>query len=591
MKVRQRIVGGTESHHVRELRLGDGKGVEHTSTTWLGALLVTLVVFGLAQRGAVASECGETFLQAKVSEMPELGGQFGSSVDIRGDLALVGSAYVDGANTNSGIAEIFRFDGTDWVLEATLEPTSSVDGTRFGVAVAISDRLAIVGTETDEAYVFRHDGSSWNLEQLLTGIAGSGYGLAVDIDDTVAIVGAPYASSFRGRAHIYRFDGSMWIQEIGFQAGGSLAGFGISVKIQGDRAVCGAPGATSSFGEVYVYDFDGTAWSQSRLSQSSPALESDFGKAVDLSRTGDTILVGQPWVNSGRGAAWVFAYDGTDWIEGERLVSDPRQDDERFGSTVAMSYEGVAIVGAPNRGSNRGAAYAFSKVAEVWELSSKIVPEDRYELQFFSWSLAVDGATAIVGAIGDSLALSGAGAAYFVDVPLCAIRCREGVVDIANGTADDVLFVNGSAGTSEVRTIAVDADEVLWITMLSAPSGGPGKFVVHANLAEPSDATLSTLPASIGLTCFEMILNAGATPHAVWNNIGKEGAVGATLDFDGGVVDPDRAPCIFVEIGEGDLATVLPPGTVLTLQGVLLDPGSSSPKSASATNAVVVEIL
>ena len=73
-------------------------------------------------------------------------------------------------------------------------------------------------------------------------------------------------------------------------------------------------------------------------------------------------------------------------------------------------------------------------------------------------------------------------------------------------------------------------------------------------------------------------------PVIVANNVGKTSKVGESQFFGDPLDDPDRATTDI-------LFPTLPLGTVLTLQGVIIDPSSSSPKSASATNAVLVRFV
>ena len=151
-------------------------------------------------------------------------------------------------------------------------------------------------------------------------------------------------------------------------------------------------------------------------------------------------------------------------------------------------------------------------------------------------------------------------------------------------------MVNGAAGEGDRRTVRVEAGGPLDFEMLLPPAGGPGRFVVHANVGAPRLDTVTALPASIGTTCFPLLLNSGADPQAIWNSLGRESRVGSSRYFDGSpITDPMPAPTIFLDLPAGDL-TFLPAGTTLTLQGVILDPGSASTKSASATNAVEIVI-
>jgi hypothetical protein len=114
---------------------------------------------------------------------------------------------------------------------------------------------------------------------------------------------------------------------------------------------------------------------------------------------------------------------------------------------------------------------------------------------------------------------------------------------------------------------------------------------VHANAGTLSGSTLSVLPESIGVVCNPILLANGADPMAIWSNLDKPQHVGESTYFDGSAIpDPARAPTDFLDLPTGD-ATNLPVGSVVSFQGVVLDPGSTSPRGASATNAVTLRVL
>ncbi len=169
------------------------------------------------------------------------------------------------------------------------------------------------------------------------------------------------------------------------------------------------------------------------------------------------------------------------------------------------------------------------------------------------------------------------------------VDCKPGTINAGVGPVADVLFINGSTGGS-TRSIGIDSNQpFLWGTMLLPPGAGNGKYVVHADLGTPTGATARVLPADIGTTCFPFLLSDGATPSIIANNIGKENAVGASELFGTPTSDPPRAPAIFLQLNLPDAN--LPTGTIITFQGIEFDPQSVSVKSASTTNAVVVEML
>ncbi len=168
-------------------------------------------------------------------------------------------------------------------------------------------------------------------------------------------------------------------------------------------------------------------------------------------------------------------------------------------------------------------------------------------------------------------------------------ECALGTVGLgARVNPEQVLFVNGSAGGSDF-TMQLDLIDPMHAVLQMPEGGGPGRFVIHANLGLPQQDFLFELPGDIGTTCFPLLLPPAGTadPFAVWNNLGKENLVGSSIFLGQPIPDPLGAPSTFLNL------PLMPPemaGLTLTLQGVVLDPNSQSPKGASVTNAVIVEI-
>jgi hypothetical protein len=95
---------------------------------------------------------------------------FGYSVSIDGDYAIVG-AYGDDDNGNaSGSVYIFKWDGTNWVKHQKLLASDGDTNDQFGWSVSISGDYAIVGaiydddkgTNSGSAYIFQRDGVGWS---------------------------------------------------------------------------------------------------------------------------------------------------------------------------------------------------------------------------------------------------------------------------------------------------------------------------------------------------------------------------------------------------------------------------------------------
>ena len=125
--------------------------------------------------------------------------RFGTSVAINGDLAIVGAPLDDDGGPDSGSA--YLFDGsTGWSQIAEFTASDAGRSDEFGYSVAISDDLAIVGAWGDDdggsasgsAYLF--DGSTgWSqIAKLTASDAGRGdeFGYSVAISGDLAVAGA-----------------------------------------------------------------------------------------------------------------------------------------------------------------------------------------------------------------------------------------------------------------------------------------------------------------------------------------------------------------------------------------------------------------
>jgi FG-GAP repeat len=84
-----------------------------------------------------------------------------------------------------------------------------------------------------------------------------------------------------------------------------------------------------------------------------------------------------------------------------------------FGSSIAVSGT-VAIVGAPGRHNDTGAAYVFSESGGVWTQQAELSASDGAPGDHFAYSVALSGGTAVIGAYGHGGGASGPGGAAYV---------------------------------------------------------------------------------------------------------------------------------------------------------------------------------
>ena len=253
------------------------KGQHMTQNTSYTRSILALIALALLAALPAASHAQCARQQAKLlASDGATGDEFGFSVSISGNVAIVGSQGDDDNGADSGSAYIFAFDGTTWVLQRKLVPVDGAAGDLFGESVSISGDVAIVGAPLDDdngdrsgsAYIYRFDGTTWSQEQKLLASDGAErdfFGISVSISGDVAVVGAlddDDNGTDSGSAYVFRFDGTTWTHEQKLLASDGAAEdfFGDSVSISGDVAIVGADGNDDNGPESgSAYMFTGVA--------------------------------------------------------------------------------------------------------------------------------------------------------------------------------------------------------------------------------------------------------------------------------------------------------------------------------------------
>ena len=260
----------------------------------------------------------------------EFNDQFGNSVSCDGARVLIG-APTGQRQWHLCLARfyLFGFDGTQWTEETKLTPSDGASYDQFGISVSLDGDRALIGAhEVDDngsnsgsAYVFAFNGTTWWQEAKLTaddGMANDQFGISVSLDGTRALVGAHLDDdngSDSGSAYVFYLDGINWLQEAKLTAldGEEDDLFGFSVSLDGNRALIGADqDDVNGFrsGSAYVFASDGQAWSQeANLIPTDGEMFHRFGRSVSLS--GTRALVGASWDDdngSAAGSAYLFFF-------------------------------------------------------------------------------------------------------------------------------------------------------------------------------------------------------------------------------------------------------------------------------------------
>ncbi len=526
--------------------------------------------------------------------------------------------------------------------------TLNAGNTSFGSSVSLSNdgsRLA-VGADTGDAgavYLFDVSGATvTHVTKVANGAgvslsSGDGFGTAVALsgDGTKLVVGAKGDDTNGNNAGtIYTFTaskaadtwGSTITQAVKLSHGATLSlgtvsldnwdnfGSSVSLSADGTKLAVGAHGDDDG-GAVYLYTVGGSGatWGSTvtqavKLSDSHASVSLDydgwFGSSVWLSGDGTKLVVGAPRDDDGgdsRGAVYLYTVGGSGATWGSTVtqavkLSDSHasvslDDDDRFGSSVSLSGDGMKLAVGASRdddgGGNRGAVYLFtvggsgatwgSTVTQAVKLSDSHASVSLDDRDWFGSgvSLSDDGTKLAVGAYGDDD--GGAGAVYLYTVGGSGATWGSTVtqaVKLSNSHAS-VSLDNGDLFGSSV-SLSADGSKLA----VGAAGDGDGGYhaigAVYLYTVGGSGATWgSTVTQAVKLSDSHASVsldNGDQFGSSVWlSGDGTKLAVGARYDDDGGSTHSDRGAVYLYTVGGSDATW----GSTVT-QAVKLSHGAST---------------
>jgi hypothetical protein len=329
------------------------------------------------------------------------GRPFGSSMSLSAD---GGTALIDGADRDDPENPVYVFvKGADgrWSQQAKLIVKDEITAGRkpgrvMSVTLSADGRTAFIGHsyllsfdqiatyQFGSVWVFvKGADGRWSQKAKLTddNSENGDFGDCVSLsaDGSTALISAGWASTVFVRDADGRWSKQAKIPDVNgyvsLSANGGTALIGTSVFVRG------AAGRWSQQAEIpYV------------------------GGLMLLSGDGGTALIGDNGIgrNSGVGAAYIFVRgaDGT-WSQKAKLAAADGAARDLFSSSVSLSADGrMALIGAPYKDDNSGAAYIFAKGADgSWSQQVKLTAPDGAVKNRFgsSVSLSADGNTGLVG--------------------------------------------------------------------------------------------------------------------------------------------------------------------------------------------------
>lgn len=258
-------------------------------------------------------------------------------------------------------------------------------------------------------------------------------------------------------------------------------------------------------------------------------------------------------------------------------MSDAAAPNACGGSTLVMS-SGTIAEGQVTRVSQLDCSGPLCR--DTWDLVTPLMSSGETFVNDIEEFVSASDGTIHLMAVGNAT-----GTYYNLTRPGGASDCQG--IDTPDS---DVLYVNSSRGGLDY-TVETDATAPLSFVIQTPPAGGNGKFVAHLNHGRPDRASITTLPASLGDSCFDFFVAPGGngSPDSVFNRIGKTELVGSSSYFGTPSDDPPKAPSFFLSLAGGDIANI-PSGSEWTLQAVISNPTATSSKGVSVTNAVVIAV-
>jgi len=257
----------------------------------------------------------------------------------------------------------------------------------------------------------------------LTGSSGSEFGYSVDVsaDGNTWIAGAPWADpsgTFNaGTARVFTWNGESWEKRGSTIEGDNsrdYLGAAVAISDDGNTIAVGAPNTVDdkdTAGYVRVFDWNAgtSSWQERGNDIEGEALGDEFGSAVALSSDGSVVAVGAPYNNGGGGGKGagtghvrVFEWVGNLWTQLGADI-DGGADDDKFGTSVALSSDGRTVAGgAPendNPGVESGNARVYSLVGGNWVKNGQSISgEASGDASGRSVALSGDGQRIAIGA-------------------------------------------------------------------------------------------------------------------------------------------------------------------------------------------------
>ena len=416
--------------------------------------------------------------------------------------------------SNSGAVYIFTLDSATslWSQQAYIKASNTGSSDEFGSAVSLSD-----------------DGNTLAVGARFEDSQSSG------VNNNQGNVSNSFNS---GAAYIYTRENGIWTQQAYIKASNTdeRDEFGGAVAISGDgnTLVVGArledslssgvngseseqnpppngiqgnsnvSGLQADIGAAYVFVRSDTNWSQQAYIKSAPQFLSatrrarfNFGNAVDLDFSGNTLVVGEigqglvpsGFLNNSTGAAHVYVRNGAGvWSRQAFLTASNREANDQFGIELSISGDGNTVaIGANgedssstgvnrsqgNGSSGSGALYVFTRSGTSWSQQSYLKASNTGAGDAFGRFVCIssDSRTLVVASSGEDSSVIGisgdqtdngasdSGAVYSFTLDGAGQWVQQSYIKASNTDAGDSFDICGLSGDGARLVVGANLED------------------------------------------------------------------------------------------------------------------------------------
>jgi len=436
--------------------------------------------------------------------------EYGVSVDIDGDYAIVGSNQKNATGQNVGSAYLLFRDksgANKWGQVIQLTSPAPAPGDNYGASVAISGGVAAVGAPLFDdqfanqgvVFIFHQNANNpeqWDFVKIVhsnDAVSADNFGASVALDGERLLVGCPLndqSGANAGAAYaFYRNLGGAnnWGQAAKMIAttGAADDNMGVSVALDGDYAIVGANGVDGlqqNAGAAYIFgrnQFGPDAWGQvAKIRAKQEGQNDNFGASVGIS--GPWAIVGadrNDLKGADAGAAFIFYKNqngiNNSWGQNQILLDYNGQAGDHFGSAVGIDepYAVVTAKGDNPFGAGSGRGFVYLLDGSAWVAVDQLT----------------DGGGQADDALGSTAAISGRNIILGVPQDNSGSNNNQGAVLIYGGLCDDELQPGSDNrddypvnSASSIRCFPVPFSDVLNIEMRGVKSADASVTIINS---------------------------------------------------------------------------------------------------------------